>query len=189
MGSGRFLYVLAVFSVLTNALLVGLDLAFAHVFEDPSYIYTCAAGFSGVLFALKVITTYNQPSGYRRVLGVFPVPVRWAYWAELVAIQLLLPHVSFTGHLAGILVGLLYVKGPLKSIMDAVAGVGRLGECKHLSTFFYMAIDTMQCARPITLDKVMRLVGLVYIRKSWPRNLSPSSPSHPECTNYSYISL
>lgn len=46
------------------------------------------------------------------------MPSRWACWIELVVIQLIVPRASFTGHLAGILVGLAYVKGPLKSIMD-----------------------------------------------------------------------
>lgn len=124
MGSSKFLYILAVFTVLTNVVLVGLDLALANITGNFSYIYTCAAGFSGVIFALKVLTTYNLPSGVSMVMGMFPVPMRWACWAELVLIQLLLPNASFTGHLAGILVGLMYVKGPLKYIMDTVSGAG-----------------------------------------------------------------
>ena len=55
----------------------------------------------------------------QRIFGI-PVPSRWACWIELVVIQLLVPRASFTGHLAGILVGLAYVKGPLKTIMDIV---------------------------------------------------------------------
>lgn len=124
MGSSRFLYVLAVFTALTNAVLVALDIALANITGDYSYIYTCAAGFSGVIFALKVLTTYNLPSGVSMVMGMFPVPMRWACWVELIVIQLLVPRASFTGHLAGILVGMMYVKGPLKSIMDTVSGAG-----------------------------------------------------------------
>ena len=124
MGSSKFLYILAVFTVLTNVVLVGLDLALANITGNFSYIRTCAAGFSGVIFALKVLTTYNLPSGVSMVMGMFPVPMRWACWAELVLIQLLFPNASFTGHLAGILVGLMYVKGPLKYIMDTVSGAG-----------------------------------------------------------------
>lgn len=124
MGSSKFLYILAVFTVLTNVVLVGLDLALANITGNFSYIHTCAAGFSGVIFALKVLTTYNLPSGVSMVMGMFPVPMRWACWAELVLIQLLVPNASFTGHLAGILVGLMYVKGPLKYIMDTVSGAG-----------------------------------------------------------------
>jgi len=124
MGSSKFLYILAVFTVLTNAVLVGLDVALANITGDYSYIYTCAAGFSGVIFALKVLTTYNLPSGVSMVMGMFPVPMRWACWAELILIQLLVPNASFTGHLAGILVGMMYVKGPLKYVMDIVSGAG-----------------------------------------------------------------
>lgn len=124
MGSSRFLYVLAVFTALTNTVLVALDIALANITEDYSYIYTCAAGFSGVIFALKVLTTYNLPSGVSMVMGMFPVPMRWACWVELIVIQLLVPRASFTGHLAGILVGMMYVKGPLKYIMDKISGAG-----------------------------------------------------------------
>lgn len=124
MGSAKFLYILSVFTLLTNTLLVGLDLVLANITEDPSYIYTCAAGFSGVIFALKVLTTYNLPSGVSMVMGMFPVPMKWACWVELILIQLLVPNASFTGHLAGILVGLMYVKGPLKKVMDIVSGSG-----------------------------------------------------------------
>lgn len=124
MGSSRFLYVLAVFTALTNTVLVVLDIALANITEDYSYIHTCAAGFSGVIFALKVLTTYHLPSGVSMVMGLFPVPMRWACWVELIVIQLLVPRASFTGHLAGILVGTMYVKGPLKYFMDKVSGAG-----------------------------------------------------------------
>ena len=125
LGTAGFLYVLAVFSMLTNIILVVLDILLASVFNDPSYLYTCAAGFSGVIFALKVLTTFNLPSGVSNVMGIFPVPIRYACWVELVLIQLLVPNASFTGHLAGILVGLLYVKGPLKPLMNFVASPGK----------------------------------------------------------------
>lgn len=124
MGSPKFLYILSVFTALTNTVLVALDMVLANVTEDFSYMYTCAAGFSGVIFALKVLTTYNLPSGVSMVMGMFPVPMRWACWAELIVIQLLVPNASFTGHLAGILVGMMYVKGPLKYIMDTISGAG-----------------------------------------------------------------
>ncbi|KAA8579383.1 hypothetical protein FQN60_016813 [Etheostoma spectabile] len=43
-------------------------------------------------------------------------------WAELVLIYLIAPGTSLVGHLAGILVGLLYTWGPLKTIMKKCAG-------------------------------------------------------------------
>ena len=43
---------------------------------------------------------------------------RYAVWVELLVIHLLVPRSSFAGHLAGILVGLLYTCGPLKTVVD-----------------------------------------------------------------------
>ena len=51
----------------------------------------------GVIFALKVITTYMLPSGMHYVMGMFPVPSWFAVWAELGIIQLLVPNASFLG--------------------------------------------------------------------------------------------
>ena len=38
--------------------------------------------------------------------------MRWLCWGELVWIQLISPQVSFLGHLAGILAGILYIAPP-----------------------------------------------------------------------------
>ena len=116
LGSAGLLYLISVFSVLTSVMLLALDKCLATLLDDPSYLYTCAAGFSGVLFALKVVTTHYLPPGMSYVM-MFRVPSRIACWVELIVIQLLFPNTSFTGHLAGILVGLLYVNGPLKWLM------------------------------------------------------------------------
>ncbi|XP_063967749.1 rhomboid-related protein 4-like [Lytechinus pictus] len=119
-GSPYFAYLIVMFCVLTNGLLVALNVGIAELLEDSSHIVSCAAGFSGVLFALKVLTTYYTPVQNQRIMGLFSVPSRWACWVELILIQLIVPRASFTGHLAGILVGMAYVKGPLKILMDAL---------------------------------------------------------------------
>ncbi|CAL1527315.1 unnamed protein product [Lymnaea stagnalis] len=117
-GSSYFAYMIAVFTGLTSATYVGLGLLLGHYLQDPSYITSCAVGFSGVLFALKVIVTEASPPGVQYLLGSIPIPSKYFYWVELIAIQLVAPNASFVGHLAGILVGLAYCKGPLKFIMD-----------------------------------------------------------------------
>ena len=66
-----------------------------------------------------MLATHYTPTHMQRIFGI-PVPSAWACWIELVLIQLLVPNASFTGHLAGILVGLAYVKGPLKTFMDII---------------------------------------------------------------------
>ena len=120
LGTSGMLYLISVFSVLTSVTLLILDYCLSLLLNDLSYLHTCAAGFSGVIFALKVVTTYNLPPGSMTNVFLIRVPSRIAYWAELVVIQLLFPSVSFTGHLAGIVVGLLYVKGPLKHLMNSL---------------------------------------------------------------------
>ena len=53
--------------------------------------------FTGVLFALKVISNYMDPPGLQYVMGIFPVPTKFVCWAELVLIHLLVPNASFLG--------------------------------------------------------------------------------------------
>ena len=52
---------------------------------------------TGVIFALKVLTTHLLPPGVQYVMGYIPVPSRLAVWAELALIQILVPNASFTG--------------------------------------------------------------------------------------------
>jgi len=53
--------------------------------------------FTGVLFALKVITNYMDPPGIQYVMGIFPVPTKLVCWAELVLIHIMVPNASFVG--------------------------------------------------------------------------------------------
>lgn len=117
-GSFYFMYMVAVFSVATGLLYLALSYVLAEVLDQLSMVQSCAVGFSGVIFALKVVTTHIQPNSMTMVMGMFPVPTRLACWAELVLISVIFPNVSFVGHLSGILVGLAFVWGPLKNVMD-----------------------------------------------------------------------
>nr|XP_019704350.1 rhomboid-like protein 14, mitochondrial isoform X2 [Elaeis guineensis] len=73
-----------------------------------AYYHQYAVGFSGVLFAMKVVLN-AQSDDYAYVHGMI-IPARHAAWAELILIQLFVPGVSFLGHLGGILAGLLYLR-------------------------------------------------------------------------------
>ncbi|XP_051933511.1 rhomboid-related protein 4 isoform X2 [Hippocampus zosterae] len=122
LGSVWFAYVLAVFSLLTGALYLALEAGLTQLTEDQSYSAACAVGFSGVIFALKVLNNHYHPGGVTYVMG-FPVSNRYASWVELVLIHITAPGTSLIGHLAGILVGLLYTTGPLKKMMKMCAGL------------------------------------------------------------------
>lgn len=123
-GTPYFLYMISVFSMGTGALYLGINYMLAEIFDQWSYVQSCAVGFSGVIFALKVVTTHMQPGGVSMVMGILPVPTRLACWIELILISALFPNVSFVGHLAGILVGLAFVSGPLKTLMDIPLSLG-----------------------------------------------------------------
>ncbi|XP_069753392.1 rhomboid-related protein 4 isoform X2 [Narcine bancroftii] len=117
LGSNWFAYMLSVFSVLTGVTYLVLETILAELMHDELYKIQCAVGFSGVLFALKVVNGYYNPGGITYVMGI-PVREQYACWAELVAIHLIAPRSSFVGHLSGIIVGLMYIKGPLKKLME-----------------------------------------------------------------------
>ncbi|XP_055868369.1 rhomboid-related protein 4-like isoform X4 [Biomphalaria glabrata] len=116
-GSPYYAYMITTFTGLTSATYVGLGLLLSHLTGDESYLSSCAVGFSGVLFAMKVLVTLASPPGVHYI-GNIPVPSKYIFWVELFLIQMAAPNASFVGHLAGILVGLAYAKGPLKYIMD-----------------------------------------------------------------------
>jgi len=117
-GTCYFAYLISTLTVLTSLAYIFLNLILSELFEDDAYVFSCAIGFSGVLFAMKVLTTYIEPPSTTLLLGFIPISSKWACWAELILIQILVPHTSFTGHLAGILVGIAYTQGPLKRIVD-----------------------------------------------------------------------
>ena len=122
-GPIRFAVTLLTFCMVSAILTVALSFAVSEIMDDVSYLSQCAVGFSGVLFAFKVLLSYYEShNSFTRVLFL-TVPVRMAFWVELVLIQILVPNVSFVGHLAGILTGLLFVKGPLKSFVKECSGV------------------------------------------------------------------
>ncbi|KAJ9170203.1 hypothetical protein P3X46_018329 [Hevea brasiliensis] len=109
-------------------LLIAKSLLLFFDYEKPFYS-EYAVGFSGVLFAMKVVLN-SQSENYAYVHGLV-VPARYAAWAELILIQMFVPGVSFLGHLGGILAGLLYLKlkgsysgpDPLTSIIRNFAGI------------------------------------------------------------------
>ncbi|XP_036612244.1 rhomboid-related protein 4 [Trichosurus vulpecula] len=122
LGSIWFAYIIAVFSLLTGVVYLVLEYTVAELLDQPAFKIHCAIGFSGVLFALKVLSNNYNPGGRTNVMGMY-IPNKYACWVELVMIHLFSPNASFAGHLAGIIVGLMYTLGPLKRIMEACAGI------------------------------------------------------------------
>lgn len=121
MGSQRFAKMVAVLLGLSHGLVVASSSLLAKYADAPAYYYSeCSVGFSGVLFALKVVLNYNSPS-HSNVYGIL-VPSRYAAWVELVVIQMFVPGTSFLGHLCGILAGVIYMNAPSSLSLSRIFG-------------------------------------------------------------------
>uniref|UniRef100_L7M4E6 Peptidase S54 rhomboid domain-containing protein n=1 Tax=Rhipicephalus pulchellus TaxID=72859 RepID=L7M4E6_RHIPC len=120
LGGAQFAYIIVLFTALCGIVLLGLNYLLG-TFVDSAFYYQCAVGFSGVIFALKVLNNYYFPGRSRRFLGIdIDLPAGQVVWLELVLIQLVTPNASLVGHLAGILVGLAYVYGVITPVSDLV---------------------------------------------------------------------
>eukprot|EP01083_Nonionella_stella_P258443 883384_1 len=96
MGIVRFLWAIFILAISSNVLYIGIAYILAHEFDYPGpYYHQCAVGFSAVLFGLKVILTHDSGSQSAVFGGLIRVPARYAAWAELVLISLVVPNASF----------------------------------------------------------------------------------------------
>lgn len=109
MGSAEFAAMVAALLAMSQGVTLLLAKSLFLFFDyKRAYYSEYAVGFSGVLFAMKVVLN-SQSENYTYVHGVV-VPTRYAAWAELILIQMFVPGVSFLGHLGGILAGILYLR-------------------------------------------------------------------------------
>ncbi|KAK9748663.1 hypothetical protein RND81_02G072200 [Saponaria officinalis] len=130
MGSIEYASMIAALLAMSQGITLALAKSLVLFFNyEKSFYSEYAVGFSGVLFAMKVVLN-SQADNYTFVHGVL-VPSRHAAWAELILIQLFVPGVSFLGHLGGILAGILYLHlkrsysgpNPFRSVIRSVSGV------------------------------------------------------------------
>ena len=61
-GSVGFVCLLTLFSIMTGLVHTFLSFVASELLDDPSYTKQCAIGFSGVLFALKVVVNNEDQS-------------------------------------------------------------------------------------------------------------------------------
>lgn len=129
MGSVEFASMVAALLGMSQGITLLLAKSLLFFNYERAYYSEYAAGFSGVLFAMKVVLN-SQSETYTSVHGLI-VPARHAAWAELILIQMFVPGVSFLGHLGGILAGILYLRlkasysgsNPLTVVIKGIVGV------------------------------------------------------------------
>lgn len=106
-GPLRFALVITYLLLLSHILVVVVAIILDMTDLVPGQSRRCSIGFSGVLFALKVLLNHGSPA-FTSVYGV-RVPTKYAAWLELVVIQFAVPRASFLGHMCGILAGYIFV--------------------------------------------------------------------------------
>jgi len=119
--SGTFRHTITILwgILLTSATYTACAVLLHVTVSIESLMYRHSIGFSGVIFHLSVLEANLSPNVTRSVFGFFRVPSYLYPWALLVALQFILPNVSFVGHLSGILVGTLQLYGFLDIIMPS----------------------------------------------------------------------
>ena len=93
----------------------------SRLVDAHKYLASCAIGLSGAIFGLIVVDNACSAAQTRSIFGMFTVPAKWYPWALLVFWQLLMPGVSFLGHLGGVLAGQAYVWGWLRWLTISTA--------------------------------------------------------------------
>ncbi|KAL6064388.1 Rhomboid-related protein 4 [Balamuthia mandrillaris] len=61
-GTPHFAMMIVLFVIISNVMMVGGSFLLMEFFGIAGPFYSCAVGFSAVLFALKVVATYHSPS-------------------------------------------------------------------------------------------------------------------------------
>ena len=115
LGTVQFTYILVLFTLLASIFHVGL--AFIGGTLGYPSMHECAIGFSGVIFGVIVVDTHLSSVAQRSIFGFFTVPSQWYPLSLLIFLQVLMPSVSFVGHLSGLLAGATYVRGHLNPLL------------------------------------------------------------------------
>jgi rhomboid domain-containing protein 1 len=105
--------------LLTSSIYTATSWLLYVIFGYEKMMYQHSVGFSGVIFQLSVLESNLSPNRTRSLFGVFQVSSKMYPWALLVVLQFVMPHISFLGHLSGILLGTLQLHGALDIIFPS----------------------------------------------------------------------
>lgn len=105
--------------VLTSTIYIFIAFLLYILFGYNGMMLQHSVGFSGVIFQLSVLESNLSPNRSRSVFGFIQVSSKMYPWALLVVIQFIMPHISFLGHLSGILVGTLQYYGVLDKLFPS----------------------------------------------------------------------
>jgi len=119
--------------LLTSVVYVFVSWMLYATFGYEKMMLQHSLGFSGVIFQLSVLES-NTGSGNRTrsIFGMITVSSKMYPWALLVVLQFVMPHISFLGHLSGILVGTLQYHGALDGLFPSATYLRELEASERL---------------------------------------------------------
>mmetsp|Transcript_25522 Transcript_25522/g.33844 ORF Transcript_25522/g.33844 Transcript_25522/m.33844 type:complete len:342 (+) Transcript_25522:213-1238(+) len=116
-GTLRLIFTILWGMILTSFIDIAAPWLMYMIFNNEEMMYQHAVGFSGVIFQLSTIEANINPDATRSVFGFVRVPSYLYPWALLIVLQVLIPNISFMGHLSGILVGTMQLYGLLDLVI------------------------------------------------------------------------
>jgi rhomboid domain-containing protein 1 len=155
-GSAAVAFELAGLAALAQGGYVALAWAKKAALRDGADYYSSAAvGFSSIAFALKVVAGAEAPRGAAASALGFAVPSEWAWVLQLLLTHLAVPSSSFSGHMCGVVAGILraHVLGPLARALtpslDRFGGGGGGGARSRGGRYAYFGSGTTS-GRPVS---------------------------------------
>jgi len=86
----------------------------------PKMMFSSGVGFSGVLFCYALLEAYHTTETTRSVFGLFDIPAKMHPFVLLIILQVVIPNISFVGHVSGILSGLFVAFGLMQFVLPSV---------------------------------------------------------------------
>jgi hypothetical protein len=148
----------------------------AKVTKDIMYEYSCAVGFSGVIFAYLVVHTALQIAmgvNSTRLCGI-NIPIFIYPLVILALISLFMPNISFAGHLSGVIIAFLYVKG-LFQILTLPRGM-LLG----IQNWVPQWLTSKPCWRAVAVEDPLKPLHFAFLRNAQCECVRVADPEHPE---------
>ena len=161
------LFFLLLIYVIGCGLLYILMSVFLSWVWNPRSLFQGAVGFSGVLFAMAVDETSLSPFPTRSIFGLFNVPTKIYPWVLMIILQIVIPGVSFLGHLAGIIIGMIHVHKGLNWCLPSFASLRKLEQSRYLSYIVRTRMYKLVPNNEILIENSSSLRSTLGIFGSW----------------------